>query len=493
MAILLTDQAMGETVVTGGWSITGNGDGSSRGANEVCFTTGDPSATLGITHSSSVYGPGGDFSPALTGSQSLEITLAGFKISLGYDGTVSSSVSLDSQGSASSSAYVGATAAGISTGNGAYDIFGAADLSTEGYLNGKGAVEAFTKGSSNYTVAKIGTQSEVWGDISGESSLKLQGLASNALAGTGGSKNGLHTDSRATSAINGVTSSSTSQITSYASVINNARANVSSSGTGIGGAWDSTFIGTKSRLGNENVSSRVTGELGGYTEANGNLDAGDVSAVLNARASRNPELSVSGGPATYASSYQSSGASRTYSETWANKAIWGSVAKSGRNRMALEWGNISKVASGAISFVPDAGATSFSKVLMDTNFTSQGITRARGNMVLSTFAEVTKNKNAVAGTVIGRQGEGYLAANDDLMTNIATFTGGIIAGQQDLFHFSYVKPIVPEVSTYNIVGRATVNSKPRGSELIIQPYFVSTELDPNIAWSRTEGAYNQSH
>lgn len=485
---------MGEAVVNGGWSITGNGDGSSQGANEISYTTGDPSATLGITSSSSVYGPG-TFSRTLTGSHSLKIGLAGFNISLGYDGMVSSSISLDSQGSASSSAYVGATAAGISTGNGTYDIFGAADLSTEGYLNGKGTIEASAEGSSNYTVAvaKIGTPSEVWGDVSGKSSLKLQGLASNALASTGGSKNGLHTDSRATNAINGVTSSSTSQITSYASVINNARANVSSSGTGIGGAWDSSFIGTKSRLSNENVSSRVTGELGGYAEANGDLDAGDVSAVLNARASRDPELSVSGGPATYASSYQTSVASKTYSETWANKAIWGSVAKSGRNRMALEWGNISEVRSGAISFVPDAGATSFSKVLMDTNFTSQGITRARGDMVLSTSAEVTKNKDAVAGTVIGRQGEGYLAANDDLMTNVATFTGGIIKGQQDLFHFSYVKPTVPEVSTYNIVGHATVDSKPSGSELIIQPYFVSTELDPNIAWSRTEGSYDQSH
>ena len=237
----------------------------------------------------------------------------------------------------------------------------------------------------------------------------------------------------------------------------------------------------------------MTGELGGYTEANGNLDAGDVSAVLNARASRDPELSVSGGPATYASSYQSSGASRTYSETWANKAVWGSVAKSGRSRIALEWGNISQVRSGAITFVPDAGATSFSKVLMDTNFTSQGITRARGNMILSTFAEATKNKDAVAGTVIGRQGEGNLIANDNLMTNVATFTGGIIKGQQDLFHFSYAKPIIPEVSTYNILGHATVDAKPKGSELIMQPYFVSTELDPNIAWSRTEGSYDQSH
>ena len=144
MTILLTGQVMGEAVVNGGWSITGNGDGSSQGANEISYTTGDPSATLGITSSSSVYGPG-TFSRTLTGSHSLKIGLAGFNISLGYDGMVSSSVSLDSQGSASSSAYVGATAAGISTGNGTYDIFGAADLSTEGYLNGKGTIEASAK------------------------------------------------------------------------------------------------------------------------------------------------------------------------------------------------------------------------------------------------------------------------------------------------------------------------------------------------------------
>ena len=226
---LLIGMAMGEAVVNGGWSITGNGDGSSQGANEVVYYAGDPSVTLGITASSSVYGPG-TFSRTLTGSQSLGIALAGFEINLGYGGTVSSAVTLNSGGSASSSANVGATATGIATGNGTYDIFGSADLSTEGYLSGMGNVEASTDGSSNYDIKRTGTLSEVWGEASGKSSLRLQGLSPNAYASTGGSKNGLHMDSRATSSLGGATSSSKSQITSYASVINNARANVSSSG-----------------------------------------------------------------------------------------------------------------------------------------------------------------------------------------------------------------------------------------------------------------------
>ena len=492
MIILLTGQVMGEAVVNGGWSIAGKGDGSSQGASAISYSAGDPSATLGITSSSSIFGPG-TFSHSLEGSQSLKINLAGFDIALGYDGKVSSGVTLDSDGSASSSAFVGANVAGLSTGNGTYDIFGAADLSTEGYLSGKGTVEASAEGNSSYDVTRVGTPSEVWGEESGKSSLDLQGLSSNALASTGGSKNGLHTDSRSTSAVEGVTSSSISQITSYASVINNARANVSSSGTGVGGAWDASFTGTKSRLTNENVASRVTGDLSGYTEANGDNDAGDVSAVLNAEASRNPDLSVSGGPATYASSNQSSSSPRTYSETRVDNALWGSVAKSGVDRLAVEWGNVSEVGSGAIAFEPNAGATSFGKVLMDTNYTTQGgIKRARGDMVLSTLSEATKNKRAVGGTVIGPIGEGFMCANDLLMTNNATFVGGK-NGYQNLFHFSYANPVVPEVRTYNIVGRASVDSKPKGTELLIQPYFVSTELNPNIAWSRTEGSYDQSH
>ena len=160
--------------------------------------------------------------------------------------------------------------------------------------------------------------------------------------------------------------------------------------------------------------------------------------------------------------------------------------------MAVEWGNVSGVGSGAIVFVPDAGATSFGKVLMDTNLTVPGVTRARGDMVLGTYPEATKNKDAVAGTIIGPRGEGFMCANDGLMTNTATFVGGI-NGYQDLFHFSYVKPIVPEVSTHNILGRANVDARPKGNELLVQPFFVSTGTDPNIAWSRTEGTYDQSH
>jgi len=490
--MFLTGQAMGEAVVDGGWSVIGNGDGASRGTNEITYCSGDPSVTLGITSSVSTFGPG-TFSDSRTGSQNLEITLAGFDISLGYDGTVSSNVTLTSSGSASSSAYVGATATGIATGNRTYDIFGAADISTKSYLSGTGTTGASAEGSSEYDVARIGTLSEVWGNVSGKSSVKLQGLSPDAYASTGGSENGLHMNSRATLAANGLaTSSSTSQITSYASVINNSWANVSSSGTAIGGAWDPSFTGTKSKLRNENVAARVTGELRGYTEANDKGDAGDVSAVLNAEASRDPDLHVSGGPATYASSYQSSGAARTYSETWAERSIWGSFAKTGEDRIVVEWGNLSGIGSGAHTHERDAGATSFGKVQMDTNYTTQALARARGKMVLSTLSEATTGKDAVAGTFIGPKGEGFMCANDGSMTNTATFIGGM-NGFQDLFHFSYVKPVVPEVSTYNIVGRASVVTTPHGTELIAQPFFVSTELDPNIAWSRTEGSYDQSH
>ena len=160
--------------------------------------------------------------------------------------------------------------------------------------------------------------------------------------------------------------------------------------------------------------------------------------------------------------------------------------------MVVEWGNVTKVGSAAIAFVADAGATSFGKILMETNYTSQGQARARGDMVLSTLAEATKGKNAVAGTQIRPSGQGVMTAFDGVMTNTATFIGGM-NGYQDIFHLSYVNPLVPSVATYNILGRARVDSKPNGKELIVQPYFVSTATDPNIAWSRTEGIYDQSH
>lgn len=488
---LLAGPAHGEASVTGGWNIVGNAEGSGSGISGVYSCGADPSITLGITSTSSLFGPG-SFSDSKIGDQSVEITLGGYTLSASYDGDVSSNASLSGPGSASSSAFVGASATGISTGGASHDIFGSADITTEGYLSGTGTAGATAKGSASYGVMKIGTPSEVWGQISGRSSLMMEGQSSGALASTGGASNGLHTDSRATQDISGiVSSSSTSEIVSYLSVVNEAKANGVSSGVAQGGAWDSSSIVAKQRLANENVASSVTGDLKGYAESNGHGDATDVSAILQSKATKDPGgLTVSGGPATYASVTQSSQAQRTYSETWVKNSIWGSVARGLGSARAIQYGSLSDLGSGAHTYEPNSYALSFGKVLMRTDFTLQGLKKSStGNVSLDTYAEASRGKVAFAGSIIGPVGQGNMSSSDASMTNSAFFIGGV-SPYLDLYHFSYIAAgaNLPTAETHNIVGRLNVDC-PGGTEIIIQPGKADTSQDPNTAWSRTDGYY----
>ena len=453
----------------------------------------DPSITLGITSTTSVFGTG-TFSDSKTGSQSVQVAIGGYTLSAAYDGTVSSNGTLSSAGSTSSSAFVGASATGISMGGSSHDIFGSADITTEGYLSGTGTSGATAEGSASYGVIKIGTPSEVWGQISGKSSVKMEGQSSGSLASTGGTSNGLHTDSRATQDIGGAQSSSSiSQITNYLSVINNAKATAVSEGVAQGGSWDPSSTMTKQRLTNENAASSVTGTLTGYVEANGLLDAADISSILQSEAIKDSSgLEVYGGSATYAAVTQSSTAARTYSETWVKDSIWGSVAR-GLGATAIQYGSLSDIGSGAHTYVADASALTFGKVLMNTDYTVQGTTKSsKGNMSLDTYAEASKGKTAFAGTLIGPLGKGNMSASDGTIRNSAYYIGGI-SPYSDIFHFSYIQAGLnpPKAETHNIIGRMNVSS-PGGTELIIQPVKINTTQDPIVSWSRTDGYYKRT-
>ena len=333
------------------------------------------------------------------------------------------------------------------------------------------------------------------GQVQGKSGLKMDGTTTGALASTGGASNGLHTDSRATQDISGaLSSSSTSEITSYLSVVNEARARAFSSGVAQGGAWDPSSTVTKQFLSNENAASSTTGSLTGYVEANGQGDAADVSAILQSQVTKDPGgLAVLGGPATYASVTQSSEAQRTYSETWVNNSVWGSVARGLGSGMVIQYGSLSNLGSGAHTYQPNANALSFGKILMKTNYTLQGLVKtSTGNVSLDTYAEASKGKIAFAGSIIGPIGKGNMSSSDAAMTNSAFFIGGT-PSYQNLFHFSYIAAgeNPPSAETHNIVGRLNVSS-PKGTEIIIQPAKVSTIVDPNVAWSRTDGYYKRT-
>lgn len=491
---MLAGPAYGTASVTGGWNVVGNGEGSSSGISEVSGCGADPSITLGITSTSSLFGAG-SFSDSKIGSQSLGLTIGGYTLSAAYSGDVSSNASLSGPGSTSSTAFVGASATGISTGNASHDIFGSADIMTEGYLSGAGTAGATAEGSASYDVQKTGTPSEVWGLVQGKSGLKMDGTTTGALASTGGTSNGLHTDSRATQDISGaLSSSSTSEITSYLSVVDEARARAFSSGVAQGGAWDPSSTVTKQFLSNENAASSATGSLMGYVEANGQGDAADVSAILQSQVTKDPGgLAVFGGPATYASVTQSSEAQRTYSVTWVNNSVWGSVARGLGSGMVIQYGSLSNLGSGAHTYQPNANALSFGKVLMKTDYTLQGLVKtSTGNVSLDTYAEASKGKVAFAGSIIGPVGKGNMSSSDAAMTNSAFFVGGV-SGYLNLFHFSYIAAgeNPPTAETHNIVGQLNVSS-PKGTEIIIQPAKASTIVDPNIAWSRTDGYYKRS-
>jgi len=486
---LLGGYASGTTEITGGWSASGDSIGEASGESYLSSSGGDPSITMAISSMSSVYGAG-SFKDSRTGSQSISVPIGTFTLSARYSGTVSTSTSLTTPGSASTSAYVGATATGITTGNSSYDIFGSADLLTSGYMSGRGSGLATASGSSSYNVSRLGTQSEVWGQVAGQSITSLQGLSAGSLVSTSGQNNGLHTESRTRNTINGgVDSRSNSQITSYASALNNAKSNVSASGTAQSGVWDVTFSGTKSWLGNENVASSTTGNLKGYVESNGDNDAADSDSILQANASRSlTYMAVSGGPGTYASGYKTSSARRTYADSWVNNATWGSVVRFGGSRTAIEWGSIATMGSGAQSYQSGAGATSFGKVLMGIDYTiASSKSTSTGTMTVDTFADATKNMSAISGSVIGPVGQSTAISTDVAMTNELSFILG------DRNHYSFVDASRPFAETHANLDLARVSTNPRGNESLTQPFVVSTIVDPNVAWSRTMGSFVNSH
>jgi len=185
------------TEITGGWSAEVNGEGTSLGESTVSSCFGDPLVTLGITSTSSLYGVGNAIDQK-TGSQSLVLPLGGYELSVAYEGVVSSSLTLTSSGSGSVTSTIGATASGVSTGEGSHDILGFADITTEGCLSGSGTGIASADGIAEYGVKTTGSASEVWGSVSGESTLNMVGLSSNSLTSSGGQPNGLHIESRST-------------------------------------------------------------------------------------------------------------------------------------------------------------------------------------------------------------------------------------------------------------------------------------------------------
>ncbi len=77
------------------------------------------------------------------------------------------------------------------------------------------------------------------------------------------------------------------------------------------------------------------------------------------------------------------------------------------------------------------------------------------------------------------------------MTNTGSFAG--TAGSDPIFHSSAVDAASYIAQTHNILGPARVNTSPGGTVKLIQPFKVSTLENPNVAWSRTEGTYDQSH
>lgn len=500
--VLLINLGCGLTEINGGWGTSVVGAGCSQGGSAISGHGGaDPSVTLGLTSTSSVNGIGSDVDLGKTGKDSITLPIGGYKLFVGYEGSVDSGISMTSLGSGALTSTIIATATAIYTGSTSpgqtsYDLLGSADINTGGYIKGKGQGAASASGEAAYDVQKLGTSSEAYGSVIGGSELKFDTRSANALLNTGGSANGLHSESRVTKTITGeIKTSGVSQIISYASAVNNARANVTSFGNAAAGAWDPSFVGTRAFQANEDVATSVTGELTGYVEANGDNDAAAVSSILQATGSKDisstgPILAVSGGPATYASSTQSSSAKRTWAETWVKGSTWGSIVRTNKSQTVVEWGHLVEDGSGSQIFESGANATSFGKILLGTIYIGQGGSfTATGNMNLDTYADGTKGKNDVAGTIIDQAGDGTIRATDDKMFNEAGFTGG-------LNHFSLANPgnkPLPLAQTRAILTRAFVSTTPGGKENLSQPFFVSTQNDPIFAWSRTEGSYSQSH
>jgi hypothetical protein len=145
---LIAGQAYGLVTTNGGWDVAAEGASYSAGESFVVCAGGDPSITLGITSASSLYGAG-SISDTKTGSHNATYSLGGYELAAGFDGTVSSSLLLE-EGSGFTSSTVIASVTGMSTGLGSYDLFGSADVLTEGYLYGVGLGESTAEGSARY-------------------------------------------------------------------------------------------------------------------------------------------------------------------------------------------------------------------------------------------------------------------------------------------------------------------------------------------------------
>ena len=495
ICLLLSVPALGRIEMNGGWSVTSEGQVSSSGQSQISSAlSGDPTITLGVVSSSSLYGPG-NANVAREGSLSEDLGLGGFGLSISFDGEVTSEVILTSSGTASAAAFVGATATGLPTGLGSYEIFGTADVTTDGFLHGMGSAVASASGSSSYGVTRDGSISEVWGEAQGISSTTLTGSSTDSFASTGGKKNGIQAESNVIFNSRGeVSDSSTSTISAYASAINSATADVSVSGIAQSGGWDPTATLPKTKLANEIVTSTSSGTLTGEAIAPGSGDASDISATLEVTANRNSVLNaglqkgliVSGGPSTYASTLKSSNSGETFAHAKIENALWGSVARQ-TGRTALEWGKVDTVECGVIAKEAGGSGLTFAKIFMTTDLLERGgVFSSSGNMTIATLGEVSGSKNAVAGARVFGSGQGDMWTADGFMRNSAGYVGGID-------HYSYVssEDIVGQIT--NIATNAFISVEPKGTSLLGKPNKIDTTVDPMYAWASTEGWYYQAH
>ncbi len=487
--MIVSGFASGATEITGGWNAVGGGAGSSQGDSYVSTCGSDPSITLGITSTSSVFGLG-SFSDQRNGSMSVSLPLGGYVLRTGFDGSVNSSISLSSGGVGSVTSYLGATATGMSTGhtlagNDSYDLFGSADIKTEGYLVGKGTANAIANGSSSYGVTKSGTTAEIWGQTKGRSSLELVGLSSSSYASTGGMSNGIHTESRSTQTIlDEKKSSSISRISSYLSVVNSGHAKAISTGVAESGSWNSDISDSKIKGQNENAASYAAGEISGYVEANGEGDAADISSVIQSSSSRDPRLYVSGGPAAYAAVTQNSSSSRTYAEVSAKNSTWSSSARGAASQKALENGTLDDLTSVARVNQNDSNAITFGKILLYADYqTWSTIKAATGNFSLDVYAEASKNKSYLASTTMGILGTGNMTSGD---TSFSGEGGFMLA--KNMTHYAILDSS-STIKASNKVGRAFINTNPLAYETITQSAKAESLADPIRAWGRTDGAY----
>jgi len=502
--LIIAQASAGTAEIKGGWNAVGDGQQENSGTSQLGCSGGDPSITIGISSESSVFGPGKS-SRTWDGSQNIAIDIFGYHLATGYDGKVDSSVILTSQGTASAAAFIGASSSGMATGyipstnSESYDLYGSADISTKGFIYGQGTADATATGSASYDVQKLGTTSEAWGQVSGSSSMNLESGSSAGIISSGGTTNGLRADSRVTkTTTSDISASASSQLTSYASVMNKGSADVEVEGSANGGAWDPTFWGTKVRMtesgGNENVATEAQGTLGTLDQTVETLednDAADVSSTLQSTASKyltasgGLTLKTSGGPATYAAASQSSSSTETHALTWVKDALWGSLARSKDSQLALEWGKVDSVGAGAICNEP-SNALSFAKILMTTDYTSgNGKARATGNMTISTYAQATNKTKAIGGAAISGSGQGDIVSSDSLMTNGAGYTGG-------MNHISFVDASKGYAMTSNVADRVYAGVDPKGSFGVSKPFQTNTTIAQNLAWSSSLGFYDQS-